>query len=265
MLRVDHRVDLPTDGVRDATAVTLPSTIRVALFDLDGVLTRTATLHAQAWKTMFDDILSGEGEGPGAAGRPFDIDADYRRYVDGLPRLDGVRSFLASRGIDLPEGDPDDGPDERTVVGLGARKNDLFNRLLAEHGPDVIEPARAAVERFRAAGIRCAIVSSSANARAVVDAAGMDGLFDVIVDGVVRTNEHLSGKPAPDTFLRAAHELGVEPGEAVVFEDAESGVAAGRSGGFGLVIGVGTPDRVDALVAAGADHVVADLTTVTPA
>ncbi|WP_317446874.1 beta-phosphoglucomutase family hydrolase [Streptomyces collinus] len=237
------------------TQLGLPDTIQACLFDLDGVVTRTAVVHAAAWKETFDAFLR-EHEGPGA--RPFDDD-DYDEYVDGRPRADGVRSFLASRGIELPEGDPGDPPDARTVHGLGNRKNDLLLERIRTGGVDAYEGTLRYLEAVRARGLATAIVSSSANCRDVLRAVGAEHFFDVRIDGVVATERHLPGKPRPDTFLAAAHDLGVEPERAAVFEDALAGMDAGRSGGFGYVVGVDRVGQSDALYAHGASVVVKDL------
>jgi beta-phosphoglucomutase family hydrolase len=235
----------------------LPGQVRACLFDLDGVLTRTAELHAAAWKQMFDAYLAGR---PGAGG-PFDIATDYTTYVDGEPRADGVRDFLAARGITLPEGTPQDPPEAETVNGLGNRKNELVQRMIAEQGVQVYSGSVDYVNQVRRGGLRTAVVSSSANTRQVLEAAGIATLFDTRVDGILARERGLAGKPAPDTYLTAAEALHVRPGEAAVFEDALSGVAAGRAGAFGYVVGV---DRVGGDHAAqlrehGADIVVRDL------
>jgi len=239
----------------------LPAQIEAYLFDLDGVLTSTAEVHARAWKEMFDDFLENWARRSGDPEEPFDIEHDYEQYVDGRPRLDGVRSFLASRDIHLPEGAPDDPPSGLTVNALGTRKNILVLKKIAEDGvqpyPGSMRFLRAAV----AAGKKTALVSSSANAADVAKVAGFADLMRVRVDGVTVAERGLAGKPAPDTFLAAARELGVPAERAAVFEDAEAGVAAGRAGGFGYVVGV---DRVghghaEALRAHGADVVVSDL------
>jgi beta-phosphoglucomutase family hydrolase len=228
------------------------------LFDLDGVLTDTARVHAQAWKRMFDGFLRSWSEAHGAPFRAFDYETDYLPYVDGKPRYDGVRSFLASRGIRLPEGELDDAPDAETVHGLGNRKNVLVNETLAE-GVETYDGSLALVHQLHADGIRTAVVSSSANCKAVLEAAGIAELFEARVDGVVARDLGLPGKPAPDTYLEAARRLDAPPERAVVIEDAISGVASGRNGGFGLVIGVDREGNPDALREHGADIVVADL------
>jgi beta-phosphoglucomutase family hydrolase len=232
----------------------LPDHVTACLFDLDGVLTETATVHAAAWKQMFDDFLRGrEGQSP------FDETSDYERYVDGKPRLDGVRSFLQARGISLPEGSPDDPPGSETVHGLGRRKNDLVEEVLQRRGVEAFEGSVRFVRAARDAGLRRAVVSSSANTQAVLHAAGIEDLFEARIDGVVAEREHLHGKPAPDTFLAGARALGVEPGQAAVFEDALAGVEAGRAGRFGCVIGVDRGGAAAGLREHGADIVVTDL------
>jgi beta-phosphoglucomutase family hydrolase len=237
----------------------LPGGIRACLFDLDGVLTQTARVHAAAWKEMFDDFLRARSERGGEPFVPFDPVADYDEYVDGKPRYDGVRSFLASRRIELPEGAPTDPPDAETVHGLGNRKNELVLELIEHDGVEVYEGSVRFVRAARAAGLRRAVVSSSANAREVLEAAAIADLFEVRIDGVVAERERLKGKPAPDTFLAAARKLDVPPAEAAVFEDALAGVAAGRTGRFGFVVGINRHDQAEALREHGADVVVSDL------
>ena len=237
----------------------LPESIRVCLFDLDGVLTPTAKIHAQAWKAMFDDYLRRRAERTGEPFRPFDLREDYDKYVDGLPRYDGVRSFLTSRGIELPQGDPGDPPDRETIDGLGNRKNELVLKLIAEEHVGAYPGSVRFVHAVRDAGLRCAVVSSSANCKDVLRSAKIDDLFEAIVDGVVAEREQLKGKPAPDTFLAGARALSVDPDAAAVFEDALAGVEAGRAGGFGYVVGVNRADQADALREHGADVVVDDL------
>jgi beta-phosphoglucomutase family hydrolase len=238
------------------TQLGLPEDITVCLFDLDGVVTRTAVVHAAAWKETFDAFLR---ERDGADFRPFDPVAGYDEYVDGRPRADGVRTFLASRGIQLPEGTPDDPPDARTVNGIGNRKNELVLRKIRTEGVEPYEGTLRYIEAVRAAGLRTAIVSSSANTRAVLRSIDAEGLFDVRIDGVVARERELPGKPHPDTFLAAAHDLGADAGRAAVFEDALAGMEAGRSGHFGYVVGVDRAGQRDALYAHGADVVVKDL------
>jgi beta-phosphoglucomutase family hydrolase len=245
-----------TDG--RAQLLGLPDSIRACLFDLDGVLTQTARQHAAAWKEMFDAFLRARAAEAGTPFAPFDP-ADYDEYVDGKPRYDGVRSFLASRGIQLPDGDPSDPPTADTIAGLGNRKNELVLSIMREQGVEPYEGSVRYVHAVREAGMGRAVVSASANCRDVLIAAGIEDLFDVRVDAVVAEREHLSGKPAPDTFLAAARALGVEPAQATVFEDALAGVAAGRAGGFGFVVGVDRVGQAEALSKHGADVVVSDL------
>ena len=237
----------------------LPNAIRACLFDLDGVLTQTAKIHAAAWKEMFDAFLRERAAQTGESFEPFDPVADYDEYVDGKPRYDGVRSFLAARGIALPEGTPDDPSDAATVHGLGNRKNELVLAMIERQGVEVYEGSVRYVRAVRDAGLGRAVVTSSANADEVLAAAGIDDLFDVRIDGVVAAREHLEGKPAPDTFLAAARALEVAPDRAAVFEDALAGVAAGRAGRFGLVVGVDRVGQADELREHGADVVVGDL------
>jgi beta-phosphoglucomutase family hydrolase len=237
----------------------LPPGVTACLFDLDGVLTRTATVHAAAWKQMFDAFLEVWSTRTGQKFVPFDAGADYDQYVDGRPRLEGTRSFLQSRGIDLPEGSPDDPPGELTVNGLSNHKNDLVLRLLREGGVDVYEGSVRYVRAVRDAGLGTAVVSSSANTAEVLDAAGISDLFDARIDGVVAAERRLPGKPAPDMFLAGAAALGVGPDGAAVFEDALAGVEAGGAGGFALVVGVDRVGQADELRRYGADVVVGDL------
>ena len=237
----------------------LPTPIRACLFDLDGVLTRTATVHARAWKDMFDAFLRDRAERTVEPFVPFDADNDYGRYVDGMPRVEGTRSFLAARRITLPEGEPDDPPGTATVHGLSNQKNELVLHFLATGGVEVFDGSVRYVRAVRATGPSTAVVSSSANTAEVLAAAGIADLFDARIDGVAARERALRGKPAPDTFLAGAAALGVLPSEAAVFEDALAGVAAGRAGGFGLVVGVDRAGRPDELRAAGADVVVGDL------
>ena len=229
------------------------------IFDLDGVITHTAAVHARAWKRAFDEYLGPRAVRTGEPFQPFDLDDDYPRYVDGKPRYDGVRSFLASRGVELSEGHPKDGPDVETVCGLGNRKNRLYNEMLSEGGVEVFDDAVEQLHRWRAMGLKTAIVSSSKNCAPVLQTAGLSEFFEVRVDGVEASRLGLRGKPAPDMFLKAAESLGVDPKRAVVFEDAVSGVQAVAAGGFGWVVGV---DRIGArqiLLENGADTVVTDL------
>jgi beta-phosphoglucomutase family hydrolase len=244
---VKHRVDIAW-GRYDAV-----------LFDLDGVLTDTAGVHAKCWEQTFDEFLSRRGDRTGEPLQPFDIESDYRLYVDGRRRYDGVRDFLHSRGIDLPEGSPADPPDAETVCGVGNRKNVLVNQALEEGGVEVYPGSVDLVRALRDAGVKTGVVSSSANCVAVLRAAGIADLFEVRVDGKVAAELSLPGKPAPDTFLEAARELGVDAKRTVVVEDAISGVQAGRGGGFGLVIGIARHDEPGVLREQGADLVVSDL------
>src|SRR4051795_9061077 len=237
----------------------LPDGIRACLFDLDGVLTQTAKIHARAWKQIFDDFLREWSERTGEPFHEFDRPTDYDEYVDGKPRLDGVKSFLDSRGIHLPMGASSDPPEAETIHGLGTRKNDLVLELIRHQGVEPYEGSVRLVEAVRGEGRRRAVVSSSTNCEDVLRAAGIDQLFEVVVDGVVAEREGLAGKPAPDTFLHAAKRLGAEPAEAAVFEDAQAGVQAGRAGGFGWVVGVDRTGQAEALRARGADVVVQDL------
>ena len=229
------------------------------LFDLDGVLTATAKVHAACWKKMFDEYLLMRANKIGEAFRPFDIEKDYLAYVDGKLRYDGVRDFLKSRAIELPEGSPDDAPTAETVCGLGNRKNDMVNDVLQSEGVEPYQGSVALVRQLRGKGMKTAVVSSSHNCLAVLQAAKMADLFDARVDGEVADRLQLRGKPAPDTFLAASKQLGVPPQRAVVVEDAIAGVQAGRDGRFGLVVGVARKGDVDALKDNGADVVVADL------
>jgi beta-phosphoglucomutase family hydrolase len=237
----------------------LPEGVRGCLFDLDGVLTQTAKVHDAAWKQMFDQFLRRRAESAGQPFVPFDPVKDYDNYVDGKPREAGTRSFLESRGIELPEGHPDDPPSAQTVYGLGNRKNEIVLKILREDGVQPYEGSVRYVRAVKAAGLRRAVVSSSANTRQVLAAAGIADLFDARIDGVVATREHLHGKPAPDTYLAGARALGLDPAEAAVYEDALAGVAAGRAGGFGFVVGVDRVGQADALREHGADIVVKDL------
>jgi len=237
----------------------LPDGIRGCLFDLDGVLTQTAKVHDAAWKQMFDEFLRARASQSGQPFTPFDPVKDYDEYVDGKPRADGTRSFLESRGIELPEGSPDDAADAETVNGLGNRKNVLLLEMIRTQGVEAYEGSVRYVRAVREAGLRRAVVSSSANCHDVLVAAGIDDLFEARIDGVVAQQEHLRGKPAPDTFLAGAKALGLTPSAAVVFEDALAGVEAGRAGRFGYVVGVDRVGQADALKAHGADVVVTDL------
>jgi beta-phosphoglucomutase family hydrolase len=237
----------------------LPDGVQACLFDLDGVLTQTAKVHAAAWKEMFDAFLQEWARRHNQQFVPFDPVRDYDQYVDGKPRYDGVRSFLQSRGIELPQGTPADPPHAETVDGLGNRKNEIVLKLIHDEGVQPYEGSVRYVHAVRDAGLKRAVVSSSTNCRDVLRAAGIDGLFDAVIDGAVAEREHLKGKPAPDTFLAGARAVGAEPHAAAVFEDALAGVAAGRAGDFGLVVGVNRTGQADALREHGADMVVDDL------
>lgn len=237
----------------------LPDEVRACLFDLDGVLTQTAKVHAAAWKEMFDDYLRERAAESGERFVAFDRVGDYDEYVDGKPRCEGVRSFLDSRGIELPRGDPSDATDAETIDGLGNRKNEIVLRLIQDQGVEAYDGSVRYVRATREAGLARAVVSSSTNCRDVLAAAGIEDLFEQRIDGNVAEREHLKGKPAPDTFLAGARALGVAPSQAAVFEDALAGVAAGRAGGFVRVVGVNRADQADALREHGADVVVRDL------
>ena len=241
------------------SVIDLPRAISACLFDLDGVLTQTAKVHAMAWKQMFDDFLRARSERTGEPFRPFELPRDYDEHVDGLPRIDGVRNFLASRAIELPAGAAGDRSGVETLRFLGERKNELVLALIARDGVEAYEGSVRFVEAARERGLRRAVVSSSTNCRDALVAAGIEHLFEVRIDGRVAEREGLAGKPAPDTFLAAARALDVEPAQAAVFEDALAGVEAGRAGGFGWVVGVDRSGQADALRARGADVVVKDL------
>jgi beta-phosphoglucomutase family hydrolase len=237
----------------------LPDAVTACLFDLDGVLTQTAKVHAAAWEKMFDEYLGRQGDRRSGKFAAFDPVADYDEYVDGKPRLDGVRSFLSSRGIELPEGRPGDPPDADTVNGLGARKNEIVLKMIHDDGVAAYAGSVRYVKAVSEAGLRRVVVSSSANARAVLAAAGIADLFEQVIDGRVAAREHLAGKPSPDTFLAGAAAVGVAPAAAAVFEDALAGVQAGRAGHFAAVVGVDRVGQAAALKAHGADLVVRDL------
>ena len=229
------------------------------LLDLDGVITDTANLHAACWKQMFDEYLQKRAAERGEPFRPFELATDYRLYVDGKPRFDGVRDFLTSRGIQLPEGSPDDPPQAETVGGLGNRKNDLVNKIIKERGVEPYKGSVKFIHQLRRQGFQIAVVTSSQNCDAVLRAAKLDDLFEVRVDGNLIQAQRLAGKPAPDTFLIAAKLLGVEPIRTVVIEDAISGVEAGSNGKFGLVIGVARKGNAEELKRHGAHLVVEDV------
>ncbi len=233
-------------------ALGLPDAITTCLFDLDGVLTSTAVLHRRAWRRTFDDFLRPRGEPPFS-------ESDYVEYVDGRPRYDGVREFLASRGITVAEGEPDDPPDADTVHGIGNRKNDLLEAIIRHEGVTTYAGTVPYLRAVEEQGLGIGVVTSSANARKVLDAAGLSPFVQALVDGVVISRDKLEGKPAPDSFLAGARLLGVDPQHAAVFEDALAGVRAGRAGGFGHVVGVDRTGQREALLAHGADVVVEDL------
>lgn len=242
-------------GLPDLGSVGLDALI----FDLDGVVTRTAAVHAAAWKHLFDDYLRMAADRAGQPFVPFDAEADYARYVDGKPRYDGVRSMLLARDIRLPDGDPDDPPDRETVCGLGNRKNALFAEALNARGVEAYPGSVRLIRAVRRAGMGTAVVSSSRNCRMVLDAAGLTDLFDFVIDGIYASENGLPGKPAPDTFLRAAELLGTTPDKSAVFEDAIAGIEAGHAGAFALVVAVDRGAGHLALRNAGADFVVSDL------
>jgi beta-phosphoglucomutase family hydrolase len=237
----------------------LPKDVRACLFDLDGVLTDTASAHDAAWTEMFDAYLRELSARDGRPREPFDPAADYANHVDGRPRVEGVRAFLGSRGITLPEGDPDDPPSAETLHGLGNRKNEILLRRIARDGVHAYPGSVRYLRAVHEAGIPAALVSSSANAAAVAAAAGLSDLLTARVDGTTAERDKLAGKPAPDTYLAGARALGVPPAQAAVFEDALAGVEAGRAGRFGYVVGVDRAHQADALRAHGADVVVTDL------
>ena len=237
----------------------LPDGVSACLFDMDGVVTQTATVHAAAWKQMFDEFLRDDAQRTGTEFVPFDPHHEYDAYVDGKPRLNGTRAFLESRGIELPEGKPDDPPGTPTIYGLSNRKNDLVLAKLAAGGVKVYEGTVTYIRSVQEKGIATAIVSSSANTKLILDSAGLADLFDVRIDGLIAKERGLRGKPAPDTFLAAAAELHVPASAAAVFEDALAGVEAGRAGHFALVVGVDRVGQADELSRHGADIVVRDL------
>ena len=233
----------------------LPDRIQGCLFDLDGVLTDTASVHERAWKTMFDEYLRARAASTGEPFVPFDASADYETYVDGKPRDDGMRSFLASRDITV---------DDDAISDMGGRKNHLFLKHLRTDGVTVFEGSRRYLQAAVQAGLRRAVVSSSANTRQVLEVTGLDSYIEHRVDGVTLRTEHIAGKPAPDSFLRATQLLDLDPSRAAVFEDALSGVAAGRAGKFGLVVGIDRTGQPEALRDNGADIVVTDLGELLP-
>jgi beta-phosphoglucomutase family hydrolase len=246
----------------DARTALLP--FDAVLFDLDGVLTSTAKIHAACWKSMFDDFLKERADTGGEPFAPFDIEDDYKAHVDGKPRYEGVRSFLEARSITLPDGSPADDPVTESVCGLGNRKDELVKEAIAAGEVEAYPGSVALLRELRERKMLMAVVSSSNNCEEVLEAAGIADFFAARVDGIVATEKGLHGKPAPDTFLHAAHVLGASPDKAVVVEDALAGVEAGRAGGFGLVVGVDRSDVGALLRQHGADLVVTDLAELIP-
>lgn len=230
-----------------------------AILDMDGVITSSARVHAAAWKKMFDEYLKEGTQREGLDYRPFDDREDYYRYVDGKPRYEGAESFLESRGVSLPYGSPEDSPDKETVCGLGNRKNEYFHEYLKKNGVESYDSTIDFIKKLLSQGRKVAVISSSRNAKAVLDAAGVRGLFQTVIDGVYSAENELKGKPEPDIFLEAAKHLEVNPQEAIVIEDAVSGVKAGKKGGFGLVVGIDRSGENQDLRASDADIVVSDL------
>jgi trehalose 6-phosphate phosphatase len=214
------------------------SQFRAVILDLDGVITQTAQLHAKAWKKMLDEYLQQKSSGQQESFKPMDIDADYTKYIDGIPRYDGVRNFLQSRHISLPEGSPDDGPSKETICGLGNRKNQIYRDLIKGENVKVYDDTVEQIRTWKQAGIKVAVISASKNCAAVLKATNLLDLFDAKIDGVDAEEKHLQGKPEPDIFITAARQVGIRPTQAVVVEDAQLGVYAGNAGGFGLVVGV---------------------------
>jgi beta-phosphoglucomutase family hydrolase len=246
-------------GLHGSRVLGLPEGVRACLFDLDGVLTQTAKVHAAAWKEMFDAFLRERAAHGDDEFTAFDPVGDYDEYVDGKPRYEGVRSFLDSRGIELPQGAESDAADVKTIDGLGNRKNEIMLKMVKKRGVQAYEGSVRYVQVAKECGLSRAVVSSSTNCRDVLLAAGIADLFEQRIDGVVAEREHLKGKPSPDTFLAGARALGVEPGQAAVFEDALAGVQAGRAGGFACVVGVDRVGQAEELREHGADIVVGDL------
>jgi alpha,alpha-trehalase len=243
-----------------ATTPTPLDKYRAAIFDLDGVVTRTASVHAAAWKEVFDTFLKERAAAEGGEFTPFDLKNDYLEHVDGKPRYEGVKDFLSSRGIELPFGHPDDPPSHATVTGLGNTKNDVFRAVIAGQGAEVFPAAVALIKDLRRVGVRVGLVTSSKNGALILESTGLADLFDAVVDGTVSAELGLKGKPHPDAFLEASRRLGLGPEHSVVFEDALSGVQAGRAGGYALVVGVDRHgDSEGAMLEAGADLVVRDL------
>lgn len=229
------------------------------ILDMDGVVTQTALLHAEAWKQMFDAFLHARN---GEDFQPLIIDRDYKKYIDGIPRFDGVRNFLRSRGIQLSEGEYEDGAEKETIYGLGHRKNDIFRKMIAEKGAHVYEDALAMLKKWKKENVKLGIISSSRNCRPIIESAGISKYFDSRVDGVTLAEEDLPGKPEPDIFLKVCELLGVEAKETVIFEDSIAGIEAGKKGGFAKVIGVARQGEAKELKEAGADYVVEKLTEI---
>ena len=258
----------PGSTAADPGAVGLPAQVRACLFDLDGVITRTAVVHQAAWREMFDGWLDERSRRTGHPQQPFQ-DSDYAQYLDGRSRSDGIRAFLASREVQLPDGDPSDGPDAQTVYGLGARKDGLLKQRLQRDGVEVYPDCLHYLDAVHAAGLHTAVVSSSANTATVLQVTGQSGRFEARIDAQAATQQHLQGKPAPDMFLAGAAALGLSAQQAVVFEDAEAGVAAGHAGRFALVVGVDrtapSSGHAEALRERGASLVVRALTDLVPA
>lgn len=236
------------------------TTFEATIFDMDGVITQTAKVHARAWKQMFDEYLKKRSASEEKHYAPFDIETDYPEYIDGIPRYDGVENFLKSRGVSLAEGDPGDPPDRETICGLGNRKNELFREKLRDIGVEVYEDTLNKIKEWKAHGLGMAVISSSKNCKHVLETAKILHLFDVRVDGTISAKKDIEGKPAPDIFLEAARELSVEPDNCVVFEDAISGVKAGKAGGFGLTVGVARNIEEEELLKNGADIVISSFT-----
>ena len=242
----------------------LPATVHACLFDLDGVLTSTAGLHAEAWKATFDAFLAHRDPEPGEEDKPFDMVTDYREYVDGRLRDEGVRTFLASRHISLPEGSPEDPPGGGSVHALARSKDERFLQLMDERGVSTFPGSIDFVRAARAVDLRTAVVSASTHTTNVLASTGITDLFDVIVDGITAAERHLAGKPSPETYLSAASDLHMSAGECAVFEDAVSGVQAGKAGSFGIVVGVDRGGNREALLENGATIVVDDLSELLP-
>ncbi|MDX5422744.1 MAG: beta-phosphoglucomutase family hydrolase [Hymenobacteraceae bacterium] len=240
---------------KDLDACIQEKGIKALIFDLDGVITQTAGVHARAWKRMFDDYLRERGEQEGKTYEPLDIATDYRQHIDGIPRYDGVRNFLASRGISLPEGSADDAPGDETVNGLGNLKNEYFQEMVQEGGVEVYNDTVTWIKEQRRKGLRTAVISASKNCKTILEAAGLEELFETRVDGVLAAELGLKGKPAPDVFHEAARRLKVKPVESAIFEDAIAGVQAGKAGDFALVVGVNRNASAEALKENGADLV----------